>query len=490
MTREEAKAFIEEAEKLPANEVDTAKLTEAIEVLSGSLLDLDPLFEGLRRLADNFDENLRSSLAAIRALGVVVGEAVGKVADVVEPVLEDVGRIQTAGPRFDNAEWLARAGQLAREVGDQESAEQADPSDTGGPAGTQFVRRLRPDTARVDRLDPAFRKRLSEAAAKADVSPEEVEVLIGQGMTYLAQVKESELPLPPDSPTTIEQYLETYIEKWEAEGPRPIGVPFDFVASRKVPLTTDPAFFADIRSGRFDTPRTEAVEPQYFEGDELAPQSLDPAAIIHLQKRLVAAGLMDEGDYYAGYWTDVTAAAYKTVLGVANTNGTTPTVALTELIRTLPQSVKDQRARAKQLEKFQADPYIKPDYATLVQRVKGVFRSDVGRDPTAAELSELTRVAGGFDRQSFDAFTEEQRFAFNRAQGITPPALTIGGPPATPVGTPTFQDVDPAARFREFFERRFKPEIDRLASLDDVRRNTNNVFASLRTMSSLVGGGR
>ncbi len=266
-------------------------------------------------------------------------------------------------------------------------------------------------------------------------------------------------------------------------GPRPIGVPFDFVASKEVRVG-----LGATREG--DPTRIQTFEPQYFEGDELAPQSLDPAAIIHLQKRLVAAGLMDEGDYYAGYWTEVSEAAYKKVLGVANTNGTTATVALSELIRTLPQSVKDQRARAKQLEKFQAPPYIEPDYATLAQDVKTTMRTRLRRDPTAAEMLELTRTMGGFDRQDFDAFTDAQRFAFNRAQGIQPPVLSIGGPPATPVGTPTFQDVDPVARFRELFERRYKPEIDRLVSLDEVRRNTTNVFASLRTMSSLVGGPR
>ena len=280
----------------------------------------------------------------------------------------------------------------------------------------------------------------------------------------------------------------------EEIGPRPIGVPFDFVASREVP---DPLSATRGTGPALTRTQIRTFEPQYFEGDELAPQSLDPAAIIHLQKRLVAAGLMDEGDYYAGYWTDISEAAYKTVLGVANTNGTDATVALTELIRTLPQSVKDQRARAKQLEKFQADPFIKPDYATLAQDVKTTMRTRLGREPTAAELAELTREMTGFDRQDFEAFTEEQRFAFNRAQGIQPPVtadnlirpmgVVSGGLTVAPT---ELQDVDPGARFREMFERRFKPEIDRLDSLDEVRRNTNNVFASLRTMSSLVGGGR
>ncbi|KKL26888.1 hypothetical protein LCGC14_2390720, partial [marine sediment metagenome] len=279
---------------------------------------------------------------------------------------------------------------------------------------------------------------------------------------------------------------------FEAPGPRPIEVPLDFVASKEVPDA-----LGATRPG--DPTRTQTFEPRYFEGDERAPQSLDGTVIARLQKRLVAAGLLNEDEYYAGYWTEVSWLAYKTALGVANTNGTDVSKAIDELIRTLPQSIKDER----DLDKFAEPPYLTPDYATLAQTVKRTMRNELGRDPTAGELAQLTREMSGFAREQFDVLTERERIIFEGGkETVTPPTLTFGqplpegqppslnlfGPRATPVGPQTLQNVDPAARFQELFEQRFKPEIDRLDSLSEVRRNTNNVFASLRTMSSLVGG--
>ena len=272
------------------------------------------------------------------------------------------------------------------------------------------------------------------------------------------------------------------IPLFEAPGPRPIGVPADFVASRQVPDA-----LGATRPG--DPTRVQTFEPQYFEGDELAPASLDGTVIARLQKRLVAAGLLKEDDYYSGYWDDLTAAAYKKALGYSNQSpGLDVSATIDELIRTLPQSVKD----ARDLDKFAEPPFLKADIATLAQKVKTTLRNELGRDPTAAELAELTGAMRGFRREGFDAFVESERAAFNKDRGIVDPSRIVapmgvvsGGLTVEPQ---TLQDVDPAARFQEFFEKRFKPEIDRLDSLGEVRRNANNVFASLRTMSSLVGG--
>ena len=276
---------------------------------------------------------------------------------------------------------------------------------------------------------------------------------------------------------------------------RPIGVPFDFVASREVPRE----FRRDPHLGESRT-RDLAIEPQYFEGDELAPATSDPADIAHLQRRLVAAGLLEEDDYYVGFWDTQTSIAYKGVLGFANQNGFDATKAMNRLIATLPQSVKDARARAEQLKVFQEPPYIKPDMATLAQNVKGYFRQEVGRDPTATELAELTGAMSSLYRADFEAQVAAERAAFTAANDPT-----LGAPPTPPLsaltaglelanvrqpGGGTIQDVDPVARFREIFDRRFKPEVDRLKSLDEVRANVTNVYESLRTMSSLIGGGR
>ncbi len=277
---------------------------------------------------------------------------------------------------------------------------------------------------------------------------------------------------------------------------RPIGVPVDFVASREGPRE----FRRDPKPGESRT-RVEAIEPQYFEGDELAPATLDGAIIARLQMRLVAAGLLEKNTYYVGAWDDLTIAAYKSVLGFANQNGFDATKAMNRLIATLPQSVKDARARAEQLKVFQEPPYIKPDMATLAQDVKRYFRQEVGRDPTAGEMAEFAGAMSAAYRADFEAEVAVLRSTSDAANQapttgsdlssaiVARRGLTVAAPVAAGGGG-TFQGIDPVARFREAFDRRFKPETERLAALGDVRANVNNVYASLRTMTSLIGGNR
>ncbi len=345
-------------------------------------------------------------------------------------------------------------------------------------------------------------QRLAGSGGGGALAAEGFEVDLSQSLgTFINEQQAAAALAAGEDPAQVDEFgfppLEDPVEDPVLQ--RPIGVPVDFVASVDVPLETGPSFFADIRSGRFDTPGTREVEPQYFEGDELAPATLDPAVIARLQRRLVAAGLLDDGTFYEGAWDDLTIAAYKSVLGFANQNGIDATRSMDRLIATLPQSVKDARARAKALEVFQEPPYIKPDMATLAQDVKRYFRQEVGRDPTASEMAEFSGAMSAAYRADFDAVQAAEEAAFNAANDPT-----LGGPsrtggtidqiaasisqPGGDVGT--FQRVDPTARFREAFDRRFQSETTRLSGLDEVRANVNNVYASLRTMSSLIGGNR
>ena len=353
------------------------------------------------------------------------------------------------------------------------------------------------DRVDLQLLEAAITALSKELEGKSLIGPEAETLRTAQAMAALVGLTPSVTQAEGDPVLTTSEILSGDFPKLpdlvDLNVPRPIGVPLDFVASREGPV------------GNIDRLGTVNVPPRYFEGDEFDPASLDPNLIIRWQKRLVAAGLIDEGEYTPGYWDDLSMAAYKKVLGYANLNAQTDLEAVDRLIQTLPQSVKDARAKAKQLEVFSEPPYITPDYATLAQGVKGYFRERMGRDPTDAELSELTGMMNSLYRQQFDVGVEADRIVFEGgAESVTPPALTFGQPlpegqppalsfggrPATPVGSRVLQGVDPEARFLELFEKRFKPEVDRLDSLSEVRRNANNVFNSLRTMTSLIGGGR
>ena len=119
-------------------------------------------------------------------------------------------------------------------------------------------------------------------------------------------------------------------------------------------------------------------------------------------------------------------------------------------------------------------------------------------DPSDAEMAEFAGAMSMAYRADFEARVASERAAFAAANDPTlvePPdteagRLTRGLPAPSPGGGGTFQGVDPVARFREMFDRRFKPETERLRALGDVRANVTNVYASLRTMSSLIRGDR
>ncbi len=357
----------------------------------------------------------------------------------------------------------------------------------------------------MNRLSPEFRRRLENAAADVGVSTPELQFQVAQAAMQADAFRST------GQDFSIEDILEPVVREWEVAalqaGPQPIGVDKGFTATPEQTLDA-----ADRKFAGGAPSITREVDPRYFEGDELNPASMSPEVISAIQKRLESAGLLEAGTYYPGVWDNETRLAYKTVLGYANQQGVTADTAIERLIENLPESVKDQRDRVESIRRFQAPPFIEPDKATLAQSVKGWFRSQIGREPSDAELAEWGQVISGhyrsqhdvqvdMARAQFDAETRtiDETNAFNArldiAEDVDPAdrAHVQRGPafqePAVTrsVGSQTFQAVDPIARFREAFENRYRPEINRLASLDEIRSNRASVYSSLRTMSSLIG---
>lgn len=279
----------------------------------------------------------------------------------------------------------------------------------------------------------------------------------------------------------VEESVAGFRDMWLGDA---IGVPNDFQAARQEPTTQagggDSLERWRQRTGRTAPTRDVDVKPRFFEGDEFDPARLPFEERAELQSALVEAGLLEDGTYWVGEWDDASLEAYKTVLGFANRWGASTDEALDRLQKSLPDELRKDGGAGTGEATFTPPAFLAPDYASLAQGVKSMFRTRVGRDPSEEELSQLAGQFGGFYRQQFDAEVAAQRSEFDARQAGAETGETV----APAAGTA----VDPAARFAELFESRFKPEIDRLGSLDDVRANTNNVFASLRTMSSLVGG--
>lgn len=305
--------------------------------------------------------------------------------------------------------------------------------------------------------DDQFTSRFLEAAEKAGVDREEAQTILRSTIDQTSQFGGS-----------AEGLLLPLIADWEAQAEglkgRPIGVPDDFVAQTfqdEPPASSGLERFRLAQGRPGTTRRPVEVDPRYFDGDQYSPAGMPPEEIIKIQKRLEKAGLLDS--YVPGLWDSGTANAYTEVLASANRRGSTADDALDFMVSNPVEVPK---------EKFRAPAFVKPDYATLAQDVKSVMRTKLGREPSDAEMAELTGAMSSAYRADFDAQVAAMRSEFDAAPGETPAAVT---------------DVDPVARFRETFESRFAPEIDRLAALPEVRENMTNVFSSLRTMGSLVG---
>lgn len=448
MTIEEARAFIAEAERLPADEVDAEKLKEAIAVLSG------PVTES-QQTAD--------------PTGVLP---------------------HRRSPAAEDAEWLRRAENIASKVfyRELELQRQIDSGEREQERGV--LRPIHPGSAvpRTDdthRLIPqSYRQRLREAAAGAGVPDSEVEAMLSAAEVTLAQAHGSgQVGITYEM--LLGQTLADWEKKAEANAPAPIGVPRGFTAQ----VTEDAPEPARLQGlfGAAGAPRVREQDPRYFIGDQIAPASLAPEEIVAIQKRLVEAGLLETGKFYEGFWDDATTAAYETVLAYSNQRGTEWQDTLQDLIDNIPDELKEQQQQAAIADVFQEPAYMAPDYATLAQDVKGMFRSRLGRDPTEDELREMAGALSGSWKAAHDAAVAAARAEFDMGQTLQEQAEAGEElPEATSPGT--FTMVDPAARFAELFEQRFKPEIDRLESLGAVRQNTDNVFASVRSLTSMIGG--
>lgn len=417
MTVAEARAFIERAEKQASSEIDAEKVAEALEVLG-------------------YNKPLKS------------GQSVA-----------------TANP------WLIRAIEVAQRAGIvPRSPEVRAPLEGEGPATPSAF------------LPRELTSRMKTAAKDAGVSDAEVEAFISQYNSVIA-----------DDPTGAgatfaTAQAEAQIADWQAQAlaakGRPIGVPsgYEAIVQEQVAVRgSGPNVVDDL--GRLPAGSravSRSVDARYFEGDEFSPAGLDPAHIARLQAQLVAAGLLEEGEYWAGFWDGGTSNAYKAVLGFSNQQGRTADDTLRALQASLPQAVKDARARKKAMETFQAPPYMKPDPAALAQDVKEAFRKRLGRDPTPEDMAAMTATLGEAHFARYNTEVAAARAAFDA--GIR------AGESGQPQTVGTFQDVDPASRFAQEFERRYQPEINRLGALDEVRFNQANALQSLSNMSALIGG--
>jgi len=218
--------------------------------------------------------------------------------------------------------------------------------------------------------------------------------------------------------------------------------------------------------GGEETTISQVADNFYQIGDNNTFINLSPAQIRDIQADLVNADLLGAQvgrPFRPGFWNpEVDGEAMKDVMTLANIMGTGKAEdgwkqALTNYINNpLPQYQNIQ-------------PYIPPNYDSIAQDVKGIFRSRLGRDPKEYEIGLL-----------YDVYDAEARKAFP-----TTPEM----PDATPVTLEMYatefepgmvmEDIDPSAKTMETFDKITRKEQEAIQAGQDIQDSRQRIINSI-----------
>lgn len=460
MTVEQAKRWVEEAEKKSIHDISWEELTEAITVLKSIV--------GLQWTRGGWDTELQKPWLE-RALDLAHKKAVpwlqnARAGDTSQETMENLTAAARAVRASANLRgelnpvdkaFLEELGQIATR------AQRAQPRRGRGPRADEIERKRRRAEGEYRRLKEAF----FDTGRRAGLSEDELESEWYQIETFA--------PLAGES---VEAAAAAKIAEWEAAildalgdpiGPPGIGLPRGWSAVREVELhPADRARFGGAES-------TQVEVPARYYADDALVAPVPTEQVPELQEAFVAAGLLEEGSFWAGVWDAETIKAYTTVLGYANLWGMTWESAL-QRMEQAHAKLQEDRETKKTVSEIIAETYVQPDYATLAQEVKSMFRQRLRREPTEQELAELTAALGGWYRASFDVQMQVAEEAEARAESGSDEPIQA-------------QTVDPIARLGELFDERFGAEERRFEQIDNVRENMTHMFQSLRSLQTMTG---
>ena len=203
--------------------------------------------------------------------------------------------------------------------------------------------------------------------------------------------------------------------------------------------------------------------------------------LIRFQERAIEAGLIDPKNTSKGYFQfgtidGQTAGAMSAAMMQANINGDKQTYE-----DALDGMIDQRKAYMERYGDPNAPPtwtptraYFAPDYATISQNTKALFRRQLGRDPNGWEMDLLADQFRSDHRAAYDA-----EMAGSRAQFEAEGRAQESGIPETPV---VGEAIDPVARMAENFETTFSDEMDAKSRWADVKSKGRNLFGSLNKL--------
>lgn len=216
-------------------------------------------------------------------------------------------------------------------------------------------------------------------------------------------------------------------------------------------------------------PYAPGQEPDpYYEGEEFdILRNLTTEDRVRLQQQLVAVGLASNVVYgeVDGGPSSGTVGAMRSLLAMANRTG--------EKWESTLGRIATNPALQEEAQEFEPKPFIRPDYATLAQEVKATFRNRLGRDPDQYEMQQLTGEITGYYAQEHEAANEFAQIQHEQAN-------TPGVQPGGSVGS-----VDPAARFAELFDQKYRHELDFVEDKEDAVLSRQVVESGASTLSQM-----
>jgi hypothetical protein len=204
----------------------------------------------------------------------------------------------------------------------------------------------------------------------------------------------------------------------------------------------------------------------YQVGDNNTFSNLTPAQIRDIQADLVNADLLGAQigrAFRPGFWDPkVDGEAMKDVMTLANIMGVGK--AEDGWKQALVNYTNNPLPQYQNIQ-----PYIPPNYDSIAQDVKGIFRSRLGRDPKEYEIGLL-----------YDVYDAEARKAFP-----TTPEM----PDATPVTLEMYatefepdvvmEDIDPGAKTMETFDKITRKEQEAIQAGQDIQDSRQRIINSI-----------
>ena len=195
--------------------------------------------------------------------------------------------------------------------------------------------------------------------------------------------------------------------------------------------------------------------------------------IADIQSKLVNANLLQLGTFLPGDWDKPTRDAFRNILGRANRLGVTAAAKQSGLRW---KSILDYRAR-NPVSVPKIEPiYLPPDYDSVQQQVKGLFRQQLNRDPKGYEMKLLGDL---LLRESKKAFDQQQMLQQDIEFDVTGTELLEGtyGNHISPDVPEGLEQVSPSAALYEKFEQITKKERERLGTQGDIQA-TNRIIVN------------